>query len=65
MARREIDIIAASGHEVDETWMQAADSGGEPDQYRPLQEGGGHAVFLLPHRDLERGALTEPRQADT
>ena len=36
--------------EVDESWMQATDTGGELDEYRPLDEGGGHAVCLVGYR---------------
>ena len=33
--------------EVDHTWMQATDTGGELDQYQPMEESGGHAVCLV------------------
>ena len=32
---------------VDRTWMQATDTGGELEDYRPLEEDGGHAVCLV------------------
>ena len=33
--------------EVDETWMQATGTGGELDEYRRLEDRGGHAVCLV------------------